>query len=248
MKQTLAYALLASSLLATPAFAGAVGYVKSPGVDKGKFQVEYKGVRLGDDKKSKNNNQEHEFEVYYGLTDRLKFGMEVEAERESGESLDVEKYAPNLQYELTEQGEWWLSSAIYGAYGFADKASAANKAKLIAIVEREQGPWEILANLKAEREMGDNRKNGIIIYSSLQTVYEWRDYIEPGFEWHAKHGKTNDFSDENNREHYVGPIIEGDLYEDEKSEVEYQFGYFWGVNDNAADNAARVLLEYSVKF
>lgn len=245
----IAATLFFSSCLATPAFAGPVSYVQSPQVTKGKLEFEYSGVRYGDNSgSSKNNQQEHEFEVYYGLTDRFKLGLEAEAERESGESFDLEAYGVNVQYELTAQGDWWLSSALYSGYDFADKSDHPESGTLKLLLEHDHEEWQFLVNLGMGREFGNNHEGGVTLSSNAQALYEINEHFYPGLEWHAEYGKANDLGNGERREHYLGPVIEGYIFETKKTELEYQFGYFWGLNNNAANNAARVLLEYAIKF
>ncbi|MFN7186081.1 MAG: hypothetical protein ACK5R4_08980 [Alphaproteobacteria bacterium] len=240
--------LLASSLFTTPALAGVVGDVKSPEVTQGKLEFEYSGVRYGDDSGSSNNNlQQHGFEVTYGLTDRFRLGLEAEAERESGESFDVEAYGVNAKYELTGQGAWWLSSALSGGYDFADKNDNPDEGSLKLLLQRNQEKWEFLVNLNMSREFGDNHEGGLTLTSNTQAVYNLFAYANPGLEWHAEYGKANDLNNSDTRAHYLGPVVTGVVFETEKSELEYEAGYFLGINDNAADNAARVLLAYAIK-
>lgn len=223
-----------------------VGSPKSASVTYNEVSIEYKGTRTGDDRRALNNEQEHEFEAYYGVTDTIKLGFERVYEREAGDGFESEAFVPNITYELTQQGDWWLSSALYGQYKFEDGDNDAVKA--IAIAERRDGALLSRANLGIEREVGAGRSHGVSVETALQGVYLWREGLNPGVEWFADYGKANDFSDTEDQEHYVGPVIMGTLFDIGPGEMKYAAGYYWGVTDASADNAQRVKLEYEFQF
>lgn len=242
------YAIGIFALVVTPASIALadVGSPKSAGVTYNEMSIEYKGSRTGDDRRSMNNEQEHEFEVYYGATDTIKLGFERVYEREPGDGFESEAFVPNITYEITQQGDWWLSTALYAQYKFEDGDNDA--VKTIAIAERHQDAFLARANLGIEREVGGSRSHGASVETALQGLYMWRKSLNIGGEWFADYGKANDFSDTEDQEHYVGPVIMGTLFDIGPGEMKYAVGYYWGITDASADNAQRVKLEYEFQF
>ncbi len=230
--------------LCTPAFA--VGSPKSAGVTKNRASIEYKGARYGDDRKSLNNDQGHEFELYYGITDDVKLGFERYYENEARGGFESKAYIPNVTVETTKQGEWWMSSAIFGQYAFEDGGPAS--AKIVLIAERKEGDVTIRGNLGLGREIGGGRDHGVSYDGVLQGLYRVNAHLHPGVEWHADFGKLNDTYDREDQEHYVGPVLAGELFALDTGSVNYAVGYYWGLTKASADNAQRVMLKYDVQF
>ena len=251
MKQTLRTSLLALSLLAatTPALAL---HVDDPTVDEGEFEIGYKSERFGDDDASDNNKQKHLLEFEYGFTDDFSAALLLQGKRNSSDSFHASGFGVEAIYELTEQGEWWLSSGIYGEYLHAARDEDTDEIEGKILLKREDAEFQTTVNLIAERGIGGGRERGIEIESIVESIYEVGHYVNPGVEWVAEWGSTDhDFGD--NQEHYLGPILTGDLLEFEigkgqAAEIEYVVGYLWGLNDDSADNAIRFELEFETEF
>lgn len=243
--RSLLFSLIATSL-ATPAFAG-VGKVSSPDVTKGKAEVEYIGVRHSDDRKSLNNKQAHTLEVEYGFTDNFKMGLEGKTSRKSADGHEFKAYGIEAQYELTQQGNWWLDSAIKGEF-LIGVENNPDEVELKWLGARSYGASKLVVNLGLSRELGENRGHGLDVSSRLQASHAYNEHFAPGFEWHGDHRKLSNLSGKTTREYYLGPIVKGELAELAGGEIEYLAGYYWGLNDTAADSAARLQLSYEVKF
>ncbi len=236
----------AAGLLYSSAAFADVGSPKSAGVTKGKASIEYKGARVGDSAKHKNNDQKHEFELYYGLTDRIKLGFERSYENEPQDGMEGESYIPNITFETTRQGDWWLSSAVFAEYKMEE--GDPNSAKIVLIAEREEGPITIRANLGMGREHGGGRESGVSAETALQGLYKISPRWNPGIEWHADYGKWSTLGDDSGHKHYVGPVLAGTLFTVGNSAIGYAAGYYWGLTDASSDNAQRVMLKYETQF
>lgn len=245
------YGFLSLSLFmaASGAHAG-IDSFSSPKVTKGKADIEYSGVRTGDDSgSSKNNAQEHEVELEYGLTDDWKIGLVYEAERESPDNFSTSGVGLELQYEMTEQQSgWWLSSAVKGEYVLATDSGKPDAAKAKLLLQREDGPWKLLANFEAKRGVGPGRSSSVGVGTHLQGSYYASKLISPGLEWHADHGSVRDLEFGDRTGQYIGPIAQGTFYDTSSGKLGYVAGYYWGITDAAADNGARLELKYSMLF
>ncbi len=242
-----AFVALTFSAVALPAMAG-VGKLSSPAVTKGEVEVEYSGTRYGDSGKASNNKQSHTYELEYGLTDNFMLGIEAKSSRKSGQSHEFSAYGIEAQYELTQQGAWWLATAVKGEYAKAVHDGDADEIEVKWLASRSYGASNLLVNIGLERELGDNRAHGVTLTSALQASHAFTKHFAPGFEWHAEHGKLNKLGDGDVREHYLGPIVKGELFDIGRGEVNYTAGYYWGLNDDSADTAARLHIAYEVAF
>lgn len=232
-------------LLAMPAMAD-VGSPKSANVTKGRASIEYKGSRTGDDDSTRNNNQGHEFELYYGLTDSVRLGLERKYSHGPGERMEPDGLIPNVTLQTTEQGDWWLSSAVFLEYAF--KHSGSDAAKTVLIAERTEGLVTVRGNFELAREVGGGRDHGVSYGSAVQGIYKTSSLISPGIEWHSDFGKLNDTAEWDEQKHYVGPLITGTLFTLAEGSVGYAAGYYWGLTEASANNAQRVMLKYEVQF
>lgn len=223
-----------------------VGSPKSARVTKDRASIEYKGARLGDGRKALNNDQGHEFEIYYGITDSVKLGFERYYENEAQGGFESEAYTPNVTIETTQQGEWWLSSALFGQYALED--GDPDSVKIVLIGERKDGNLLLRGNLGFSREIGGGRDTGISHDGVLQGLYRISSPVSAGMEWHADFGKLNDTGDREDHTHYIGPVIAGELFAIGNGSVHYAAGYYWGLTRASADNAQRVMLKYEVQF
>jgi hypothetical protein len=241
-------AILPLVVFATSAAYAGVSKLSSPAVTKDKAEIEYSGTRYGDDSSTLNNKQTHQLELEYGFTDNFKLGIEGKAERKSKDSNELKFYGLEAQYELTQQGQWWLDSAVKAEYARAVQEKDADSFEVKALLARKIESTKLLANVTLERELGDNRKKGISLESKLQATQSLNEYFNPGIEWHGDFGKINKLGDNDRSEHYIGPVIMGDLFKLAGGKIEYTAGYYWGVTDDSTDNAARLQLGYEIKF
>lgn len=247
-KLTQAVILLITLSYASAVYAG-VGKVSSPQVHKGEAEIEYNATRTGDDDDhSLNNAQKHTLEFEYGITDRWMLGLEFEATREVPSHTDLKGAGFETQYEMTKQGDWWLSSAIKGEFLFAHEPASPDEGELVLIGQRAEGRARITANLAFEREFGNNRNGGVSVSSAIEGLYRYRSLLSPGIEWHAEYGNADDFSADEDQEHYLGPIVKGTLFEIGDGAVGYEVGYFWGLTSASADDAQRIKIAYEFHF
>lgn len=234
-------------LLAAQAQAG-VGKISSPDVEKGVAEVEYSGTRYSDNAQSLNNAQSHTVELEYGFTKNFMFGLEGLVKRESPKGSEISGYGVEAQYQLTHQGEWWLSSAVKAEYTHAAHDNDPEEAEVKLLAAYERGPGRLVGNLNLERQMGSSREHGLVLSTALQATHALDEHFKPGLEWHADHGPINDLGQQNRMTHYVGPVVTGTVFEMGDRELNYQAGYYWGLTDASAAQAARVQLSYEFKF
>lgn len=235
------------TLIALPAHAG-VGKVSSPVVTKGEAKIEYSGSRYSDDdNRDLNNKQGHAYELKYSFTDDFMFGIDVKSRREADTGHEFEGYGFEAQYQMTEQGSSLLNSAINLEYLRTPDASP-DELQLELRTSYDYQKARVTANIAVAHEFGDQRKPGLTFNSAVQGRYAINSYVAPGVEWHADYGKLSEFTDSDKQEHYIGPILTGNLFKEGPQAVGYTVGYYWGICDKSADNAARVQLSYTYGF
>lgn len=212
----------------------------SPTVTKGQMEFEYELVDRFDDDGSK-AGAEHEFEMTYGLTDRIRPQIELEFEDETGASAKVEALAFGVQYQMTKKDEAWLESALRLNYDFCP--DDANELRGRLILQKHYGPFRQRVTLRADQELGDEAIAGGLEWRVLVgSRYKLSDAYELGLEYDGTLGRIRDFDNYGVQEHYVGPAFYGKLMDG----IEYEFGYAFGLSKAAADGALRFGVEYSI--
>ncbi len=243
------FAFIVSTLLIPLVAHAEIDEVYSPLVTKGTMEVEYKGVRLGDSGKALENSQSHEVEMNYGLTNDLRIGLIGQGQRSAGEPFHSEGFGAQVLYTTTHQGDWWLSSGVLGEYVVANHDNSPDSLEGRVLLSRVQGPFTFSSNLIFGRELGHNHSSGVGFGASAQALYDiGNEHFTPGIEWYGDFGKLNRFGDESSQQHYVGPILTGEIAEFGNSGIEYSAGYYWGLTNSSADHGARIELDYELKF
>jgi hypothetical protein len=248
MKNTISIITLLAVLAPLSSSWAGVGKISSPAVEKGEFEIEHSSRRYGDDRPSRNNAQKHVTDIEYSISDDWKLGAEIISERSRSKSLGLEAYGVETQYEMTTQKAWWLSSAIKAEYVHARDKNVPNEGEMKLLLQRNQGPVRLLANINVIRELGDHRNGGVGLESALQGIYHYNNHISPGVEWFAEYGNFDNLNSPDRQQHYIGPVIKGDLLELEGGEIGYEAGYYWGVTSASADNAQRIKISYETHF
>lgn len=246
MKSRIALGFLLVAALSSPAWA--LHEVYSPDVEKGEAEVEYRGDRFGDEGGILNNAQEHEVELGYSFTDDVRIELSVEGGRQTERPFFVNAYGAKAIYQTTAQEDGaWLSSGILAGYEHTPRDETADEGKLALLLEREQDDLDVIVNLTAEHGLGEGTESGFELGSVVQGIYKITEPVGVGLEWSADWGNTNNPLD-NQQTHYVGPLLAGEFEISEHSDIEYLIGYYWGLNEDAADNAARFQLGYEFEF
>lgn len=236
-------AACALALFSQPA--AAIDKIYSPHATKGEVELEYSGSTSFDNNHAKNNIQEHEFELEYGLTDRIMLELAGSFEKQPDQSVKSSAIGFGGRYEFFEPGEAWMDSGLLLTYGRAthsDTDADAIEAKLL--LEKQWGKLLHRANIGIEQEVGSHRAGGpdrVFLWSSR---YRYDPHFEPGFEIQSDFARANDHLNFNQQEHYIGPAIYGQIVPG----LKYEAAYYFGATDAAARGAARVLVEYEVFF
>ena len=224
--------------------AAAIDKIYSPNVTKGEFEIEYGGSTTFDNNHSKNNIQEHETELEYGLTDRIQLELSGSFEKQPDESIRGSDIGFGGRYEFTEPGEYWLDSGFLLSYSHATHSEDADSIEAKLLLEKQFGNFLSRANIGIEQEVGKNSSGGPDRVVLLNTRYRLGPNFEPGFEVQSDFGKGSDHLSYNQQQHYVGPAIYGQIIPN----LKYEAAYYHGISDAAAKDAARVLLEYEMFF
>lgn len=239
------FALLAgATFISFSAPAHATDKVYAPYVDKGEFELEWRGGYDFDDNEDKDGAWKQKLAVGYGITDYWfsEIYGELEREGESGANTEFTAIEWENRFQLTEQGQYWLDAGILTELEY-NTNDGPDKAEIKALFAKDTGKLSHIANIGAEREFGDHSGNDTEFGVSWSSRYRYRPEFEPGFEIHSDFGSLSDGSSFNEEKHRIGPVIYGSI-----GHFSYDVGYLAGVSGGAADGTLKAILEYEWYF
>ncbi len=219
--------------------------VYSPDVVKGEMELEYAGDRTFDSDKSKNDLQENQFSVGYGLTDYWSAELYyAEFGRGPGQPQDFTANEFENIFQFWPAGKYWLDAGLLASYHLAAKQGDADSVEMKLLLQKDVDRFTAIVNVGGERQVGASAVPGNDLSSAANVRYRWLEYFQPGIEWQAGYGTWGARSSFNRQEHYLGPVAYGSIVPG----LKYEVGYFAGVSSTAASSAARLQLEYEIYF
>jgi hypothetical protein len=219
--------------------------IYAPYVVKGEAELEWNGNLAFDHRGALNGRQGHEFEGEYGVTDSWKTILTAVAEKENyDESTDLTAVEWENQFQLTEQGQYWLDPGLKIAYAHSLESDAPDAIEVKILLEKDVGRFANVSNITFEKEIGHNAEHGMAGGFAWNTRYRYNPHFEPGIEWQSDFGIIGDGSSFNEQGHAIGPAVYGAI----TNNIKYQIAYLAGVSGGAADGTLRGNLEYEWHF
>lgn len=231
-------------LCSTPSWA--LDEIYSPNVEPGELAFEYNGSRTFDHDSSKNNEQEHELALEYGVNNRWEVEASAGFEKDPDANVKFDDIEIENRFQFFEQGAHWLDSGLLVAYDQAMRHADSNSLEVKLLLQKDVGRFTNTANIGFEQNVGKNSTGtGGPDYVFLwSTRYRYSELVEPGFEIQSDFGQHEQLRHFDEQEHYVGPALYGRLF----GNVHYETAWLFGVSDASAQSAGRALLEYEMHF
>jgi len=217
--------------------------VYSPIVEGGELEIETRGSYDFDHRSSKDGKQKQKHAVGYGVTDY--WFTEFYGIIEKGATDDDFEFAEiewANRFQLTEQGQYWVDLGLYFAYEVSFEDDKADKIEGKLLIEKEIGKYTHIANIIFEKQVGGDTEKETEGGLAWGSRYRWREYFEPGFEFHSEFGELNESKSFDEQEHLVGPVFYGKI-----GLFKYDVGYLFGISDDAVDGKLKWIIEYELK-
>lgn len=235
--------LIAALFVSSSAFA--IEKLNTAPVIKDRMQIEYLG--FAEEDAPGGDRLRSRTQVTYGLTDRWDVALSFLTEHRAGSDTQAIGPSARLKYELTEQGDWWLASAVQGRYTHATDGRA-NTFNTRFILQRDFGDVLATANFGVGRGIGEKRDPSLTMTGAAQLLYQVSPRISPGIEFFHTFGPLNDMDYTGNRSQEIGPILAGTLPLAEGHELTYVTGYYRGLSANAPEQSAKLQVNYVRQF
>jgi hypothetical protein len=241
-------AALAAAVLAPPRGAEAHHKVYSPHVTKGEFALENRGHVTFDDEDSKDDAQRHIFEVEYSVTDWYHTALFADLRKRSGGPLRYDATAWENIFELSEPGKWWVDVGAYLEYKWAEDDDDPDKIEAKLLFEKTLGALRNRFNFTFEEELGSEGDESFKLEYAWQTKWKTGTPIQVGFEAFGELGEIRDIKPLEDQEHQLGPVLWGELEVGERSKIELQLGWLFGLTDATPDGTLKWIVEYEIEF
>jgi len=243
-KSSVAGVLLFFGMMGFSQQAFATKKVYSPIVEGGELEFEWRGSYDFDDRDSKNGKQKQKYAVGYGLTDWWFTELYGEIEREPAQDeFDFTAIEWENRLQLTDQGQYWLDAGLYFAYETTVKEKTADKIEGKILLEKSLAHFTHTANIIFEKQVGGGAEEETEAGLAWSSRYRWKEYFEPGFEWHSNFGELKEHHSYDEQKHQVGPVFYGKL-----GSVKYDIGYLFGITDPVPEGSLKWIMEYEMHF
>lgn len=210
--------------------ASAYFLVYSPTVEYGETEIEFYIDRTDDDSPLLDGAEQIVLEVGKGITEKLYLAGKVIAEKAPGGSREVEEYAVEAVYQLTEQGEFSWDFGLLGEIVYGKQDSEIEEVEIGLLMATDiSDKLTFTTNLIAEYENDESKFEGGV---SAQFKYRLMPELEPAFEIYADEYNT-----------VAGPVIKGTV-KTGADKIGYELGWLFGVDDDSADNTVKLIVEY----
>jgi hypothetical protein len=185
------------------------------------------------------------FEITYGLTDRVEGAAYLNLAHPNAESLQYAGSKFRLRGSLFEQGElpidfgWYLEMEWHRTPQFDDNQL---ELELRPIVEKDFKKFEIALNPIFEKAVfvGPNKNKGFEFGYAAGIYYDWMRSLSPGFEFYGAVGLIDDNDPLHQQQHYIFPVVKGEL----PGDIEYNVGPGIGLTRGSD----RVIVKLNLEF
>jgi hypothetical protein len=168
-------------------------------------------------------------ELTYGITDRIEAAAYLNLSWPSGHGLWYAGNKFRLRGRIADEDTlpvnlgWYIEMEYHKTPQFDD---AAWELELKPIIEKDFGPFSLIANPVFEKPLaGDGKHQGFEFGYRNGAYYRWLRYLSPGVEFYGGVGLMDDTDPLSEQQHYIFPVIFGQL----PNGIEYNLGPGFGL-------------------
>lgn len=186
----------------------------------------------------------NQYELTYGLTDRIEAAayLDLALPRGGGYQYAGSKY--RLRGRLFDEDVlpvnlgWYVELEWHATPRFDDDPL---ELELRPIIEKDLGRFSILCDPKFEKPVftGPNKNQGIKFGYAAAVYYRWMRHLSPGVEFYGATGYIDDSDPLSAQQHYVFPVIWGEL----PRRVRYNLGPGFGLTRGSD----RVIVKFNLE-
>jgi len=185
----------------------------------------------------------NEYELTYGITDRIEGAAYLELSQVAGHGMWYAGSKYRLRGRLFDEETLPLNLGWYAELEWHKSPqfdSSSLELELKPIVEKDLGAFSIVLNPKFEKSLsGGGHSQGFEFGYAAGTYYRWSRYLSPGIEYFGGIGLIDDNDPLSAQQHYIFPVIHGEL----PNRIEYSVGPGFGLSKGSD----RVLFKFNIE-
>ncbi|MBV7256638.1 hypothetical protein KCG44_07550 [Pacificimonas sp. WHA3] len=231
--------ILCAMVGASGAYAGSPEQLDQLEPEAGEWQLEYYG-QFGTTEDTERN---HALEAFYGVSDGVAIGFEIEGEAEDG-TFEINEFGAMALFKLVDPDDAPVGAGLMLAAAMNDDGELT-EAEARFIVERVTETWWAQANVMLRHVDEDGEQGEFAAYSwSLQHAIA--DDVWFGAEGSGQAFDFGGFDDEDDgfeAAHFVGPSLTAEFELSGDSEVEAGLAWFTRLGDAGAKHTLRLFVQ-----
>jgi len=184
-------------------------------------------------------------EVTYGLTDKIEAAAYLNLAKPDGADFQYAGSKYRLRGSVLEQGElpvdlgWYVELEWHQVPQFD---SSELELELRPIIQKDIGPVEIDLNPIFEKAIfvGPDKNKGFEFGYVAGLYYNYQRWLSPGLEFYGGIGLIDDVDPLSEQQHYVFPVVRGEL----AGGLEYSFGPGFGLTPGSDAVIVKLNIEF----
>lgn len=236
-----AFACLAAATV--PAHAGPADYVKSPIVEQGEKEIDFKAGTA----KLRDGTRATEYSVGFGWGVNSWWFTELYAKwhKEPGERHGFDAWEWENKFQLTETGKYPVDVGLLFEIERPKDRSEGYEYRWGPLLQADLTPsLQANFNLLFEKHVRSSEGGKAELGYQWQLKHRWRPAFEFGLQGFGEMGPWNHWAPKSEQSHTAGPAVFGRVKVGERQAIKYNAGLLFGLNDAAPRNTLRLQAEY----
>lgn len=142
-------------------------------------------------------------------------------------------YEAEIKWQLSEQGEYWADWGLLFETASADDIHRREVALGLLMEKELTSNWVGTVNLFAEYEFGNDIEDEFETAARAQFRYRYSPVLEPALEFYL-----------DDQDWAAGPVLTGVQKISAKTQLRWELGYLFGLNQDTPDNNIRLGIEF----
>jgi hypothetical protein len=226
------------------ALAGAADYIYTPAVEYGEREVDVKSGATSS--LAGSHTQGASIGFGYGAKEYWFTEAYLKQERNGNDIANLAEWENKFQ--LTDTGEYPVDTGLITELEAPLSANAPWEFKFGPLFQTEFGKLQLNGNLLFERAFGKADNSGVPYNTNFsyqwQAKFRWQPVLEFGVQGFGELGKWNEWNNQANQNHRIGPAIFGKFALGNRQAIRYNAAWLLGASNAAPTHTVRMQVEY----